>query len=108
MGKEKIQPFLYSVRFSNQIFIDHNTIFLSPKLYDAFTHFNAQVLKATLQLTVFDLAARILEPFEHRPVVTGPEGMVHPPKLYLLPGSPEMRDQELAREKVPGSEQRGW
>lgn len=33
-------------------------------------------------------------------MVPDPEGMVHSLKLYLLPGSPEMRDQELAGEKV--------
>lgn len=62
----------------------------------------------TLQLPLFALAACVLEPFEHGSVVPGPEGMVQAPKLYLLCGSPEMRDQQLAGEKVPGSEQRGW
>lgn len=49
----------------------------------------------------------MLEPLNHRPVVLDPQWMIHSPKLNLLPGSPKMRDQELAGEKVPGSEQKG-
>ena len=71
------------------------------------TYFSTQALKATLQLTVFDLMALILKPFENWLVVLDPEGMVQSLKLCLLPGSPEMTDQELAWEKVPGIEQRG-
>lgn len=72
------------------------------------TYFSTQVLEATLLLTVFGLVACVLQPFEHWPVVPGPEGVVQSSKLYLLCGSPEMRDQELAGEKVPGSAPRGW
>ena len=40
-------------------------------------------------------------------MVLDPEGMVQSLKLDLLPGTPEMTDEELAWEKVPGGEQRG-
>lgn len=34
-------------------------------------------------------------------MVPSSEGVVHSPKLQLLAGSPEVRDQELAGEEVP-------
>lgn len=46
----------------------------------------------------------MLEPFEHWPVVLNPEGMVHSPKLHMLPWSPEMRDQDLTGEEVPSGD----
>lgn len=61
----------------------------------------------TLELAVFDPLARFLEPFQHWPVVPDAVGVVQPAELYLLLRSPEMRDQELAGEKVPGSAQKG-
>lgn len=63
-------------------------------------HFSTQALKATLQLSVFDLTALILKSFENWLVVLDPEGMVQSLKLGLLPGTPEMTDKELAWEKV--------
>ncbi|TNN57238.1 hypothetical protein EYF80_032572 [Liparis tanakae] len=66
---------------------------------------STQALQAPLQLAVRDLLAGGLQPSEHRPVLPDPVGMVRSPKLHLLLRSPEIRDQELAGEKVPGSEQ---
>lgn len=77
-----------------------NTVYLYM-----FAHFSTQVLKTCLQLTVFDLVAHVFKYSEHWPVVTNPEGMVHCPKLHLLPRIPEVRDQELTGEIVPDSEQ---
>lgn len=57
-----------------------------------------------MQLSIFDLAACLLHPLEHWQVVLSPDRMVHSPKRYLLVRSPEMRDQELTREIVPGSQ----
>lgn len=93
-----------------KIFPHHSTMFLWAKMFtqcQSVTYFSTQALKATLQLTVFDLMALILKPFENWLVVLDPEGMVQSLKLCLLPGSPEMTDEELAWEKVPGIEQRG-
>lgn len=74
------------------------------KREDTLAYFSTQVLEATLQLSVFDLAACLLHPLEHWQVVLSPERMVCSPKRYLLGRSPEMRDQELTREIVPGSQ----
>lgn len=65
-------------------------------------HCNAQLLQATLQLSVLDPAARVLHPLEHRPVVLRPATMIRSPKSHLLAGSPEVRDQDLAGIVVPG------
>lgn len=70
-------------------------------------YISAQVQQAALELAVFDTAARLLQPRHDGPVVPGPEGMVHSSELHLLPGSPELRDQDLPWEKVPGRGQRG-
>lgn len=70
-------------------------------------YISAQVQQAALELALFDTAARLLQPCDDGPVVPGPEGMVHSSELHLLPGSPELRDQDLPWEKVPGRRQRG-
>lgn len=63
-------------------------------------YFGAKLLQVTLKLNIFDFVTCVLESSEHWPMVLGPEGMVHTPKGHLLLRSPEMRDQELAGEKV--------
>lgn len=62
------------------------------------------MLQATLQLFVLDQAACVLHTLENRHVVLSPETMIHSLKFYLLAGSPEVRDQDLAGIVVPGSE----
>lgn len=52
-------------------------------------------------MTIFDLLTRVLKSFEHRQLVPSSEGVVHSPKLQLLAGSPEVRDQELTGEEIP-------
>lgn len=80
------------------------TNYIRWKRDDTLAYFSTQVLKATLQLSVFDLAACLLHPLEHWQVVLSPERMVLSPKRYLLIRGPEMRDQELTREIVPDSQ----
>lgn len=65
-------------------------------------YFGAQVQQAALELAVFDTAACVLQRCDDGPVVLSSERMVHSSELYLLPGSPELRDQDLPWEKVPG------
>lgn len=65
-------------------------------------YFSAQVQQAALELAIFDTAACVLQPCDDGPVVLSSERMVHSSELYLLCGSPELRDQDLAWEKVPG------
>lgn len=65
-------------------------------------YFSAQVLQAALELAGFDTVACVLQPCDDGPVVLSSERMVHSSELYLLSGSPELRDQDLPWEKVPG------
>lgn len=53
-------------------------------------------------MAVFDVAAFVLQTRDEGPVVPSSEGVVHASELHLLPGIPEVRDQDLTGEKVPG------
>lgn len=65
-------------------------------------HFSAQVQQAALELAVFNAVACVLQPCDDGPVVLSSERMVDSSELHLLRGSPELRDQDLPWEKVPG------
>lgn len=65
-------------------------------------YFSAQVQQAAAEWAVFDAPARVHQTCDDGPVVPSAEGVVHPPKLHLLSGIPEMRDQDLPGEEVPG------
>lgn len=65
-------------------------------------YFSAQVQQAAPELAVFDTAACVVQPCDDGPVVLSSERVVHSSELHLLPGSPELRDQDLPWEKVPG------
>lgn len=75
------------------------------ELCDAFFYLSTEILQKTSQVTIFHLVACILELFEHCLVALCPVGMIESPKLQLLLGGPEMRNQKLTREKVPECEQ---
>lgn len=65
-------------------------------------HFSAQVQQAAAEFQVSDTAARVPQRCDDGPVVLSSEGVVRPSKLHLLSGIPEMRDQDLPGEEVPG------
>lgn len=53
-------------------------------------------------MAVFDVAAFVPQACDEGPVVPSSEGVVRASELDLLPGIPEVRDQDLPGEKVPG------
>lgn len=65
-------------------------------------YFSAQVQQAAAELAVFDTVARLLQTCDDGLVVPSSERVVHSSKLHLLSGIPEMRDQDLPGEEVPG------
>lgn len=65
-------------------------------------HFSAQVQQAAAEIPVSDTAAGALQSCDGGPVVLSSERVVHCSELHLLPGIPEMRDQDLPGEEVPG------
>lgn len=67
-------------------------------------YFSAQVQQAAAELDLFDMAAGVLQTCDDGPVVPSSERVVHSSKLHLLSGTPEMRDQDLPGEEVPGDD----
>lgn len=68
----------------------------------AMPDFSAQVQQAAAELAVLHTAAGVLQTCDDGPVAPSSERVVHSSKLHLLSGIPEMRDQDLPREEVPG------